>query len=132
MSTPYNQDYSPPVPVLHVRLSAPGDAPQSGLLTGIVDTGSDGTLVPSSVLEAVEAIAVGDAVLRGILGDTRVVHLFEVDLHLEDVVLPGVLAAADDQGQEVILGRNVINKLILMLDGPAAELVLVGERPGRR
>jgi hypothetical protein len=103
MSLPYSQDYIPPIPVLRVRLSAPGEAPRTGWLTGLVDTGSDGTLIPSGELETAEAIPVGDALLRGILGDTRVVHLFEVDLHLDRVVLPNVLAAADDQGQEVTL-----------------------------
>jgi hypothetical protein len=97
-----------------------------------VDTGSDGTLIPSSELEAIEAIAVGEAVLRGILGDTRVVHLFEVDLHLDNLMLPSILAAADDQGQEIILGRNVINKLILLLDGPAAQIELLDQRPRSR
>lgn len=36
--------------------------------------------------------------------------------------LPSVQIVADDQGDEVILGRNVLNKLVLTLEGPRGTL----------
>jgi hypothetical protein len=107
MSIPYDSSYLPPMPVLRLRLSAPGEAPQDAPLSAIVDTGSDTTLIPSAYLEQVEAIASGDAVLRGVLGETREVHLYEVDLHSDTLVLPGVLVVGDDYGTEAIIGRNI-------------------------
>jgi hypothetical protein len=82
MSTPYTTAYTPPAPVLNIRLAAPGDAPRVGPLSAVVDTGADGTLIPTEYLEQVEAVGVGDAFLHGVLGETREVHLYEVDLHL--------------------------------------------------
>lgn len=125
----YDSRYDPALPVLAIRLSAPGEAPRGELLTAIVDTGADGTLVPTSYLELAEAIGVGDAILRSVLGEVREVHLFEVDLHLDALTLPGVLVAADDQGNEVLLGRNVLNKLILLLDGQSRQTDLLESRP---
>jgi predicted aspartyl protease len=99
------------------------------MLTAIIDTGADAILIPSEYLEAVEAIGSGDAVLHGVLGETREVHLFEVDIHIDSLILPGVIAVADDHGNEVVIGRSVLNKLILLLDGPHGETDLFERRP---
>ncbi|MFQ5859514.1 MAG: hypothetical protein ACE5LU_28280 [Anaerolineae bacterium] len=37
----------------------------------------------------------------------------------DNPALPGISAVGDDQGDEIILGRNVLNQLRLLLDGPA-------------
>jgi hypothetical protein len=129
MSAPYDSFYTPPMPVLRLHLSAPGEPPSDAPLSAIVDTGADATLVPSAYLEQVEAVASGDAVLRGVLGEAREIHLYEVDLHLDTLLLPGVLVVGDDYGSEVILGRNVLNKLILLLDGRRGETDLLERRP---
>jgi hypothetical protein len=42
-----------------------------------------------------------------------------LDLHLDNsIVLPSIDVVSDPIGREVILGRNVLNKLRLLLDGP--------------
>lgn len=51
-------------------------------------------------------------------GKRRSVDIFTVDLILAGLRLPSVEVIGDVQGQEVVLGRNVLNKLKLMLDGP--------------
>lgn len=38
------------------------------------------------------------------------------------MLLPGVVVAGDDDGREVLLGRNVLNKLILCSTGRAMRL----------
>jgi hypothetical protein len=52
-----------------------------------------------------------------------------VDLHLDALTLPSVLVAADDQGDEILLGRNVLNTLILLLDGQSLQIDLFESRP---
>lgn len=47
-------------------------------------------------------------------------NLFLVDVHIGENVLPHVQVVGDEVGDEVILGRDVLNKLKLLLDGPAA------------
>jgi len=59
-----------------------GEPPQVRPLSALVDTGSDGTLIPTHSLEQVEAIDVGDAILHGVLGEAREVHLYEADLRM--------------------------------------------------
>ncbi|HLF28093.1 MAG TPA: hypothetical protein VJG32_17315 [Anaerolineae bacterium] len=113
MSTPYDSSYTPPAPVLNVRLAVAGEPSQVGPLPAIVDTGSDGTLIPIRHLESIEAIGLGDAILHGVLGETREVHLYEVDIQVDSTLLPGMIVVGDDHGDEIILGRNVLNRLIL-------------------
>ena len=129
MSTPYDSAYTPAAPVLSIYLTAPGDQPRLEPINALVDTGSDGTLVPIRYLEQIEAIDVGDAILHSVLGEAREIHLYEVDLYVGALVLPGVIVVGDDQGSEVLLGRNVLNKLILLLDGPHKETELFEKRP---
>jgi predicted aspartyl protease len=132
MNIPYDSAYDPPAPVLSIRLAAPGEPPQVRPLSVVVDTGSDGTLIPTHYLEQVEAIDLGDAILHGVLGEAREVHLYEVDLHIGARLLPSVIVVGDDQGSEVLLGRNVLNKLILLLDGQTGETELFETRPSWR
>ncbi len=47
-------------------------------------------------------------------------NLFLVDVRIGESVLPHVQVVGDEVGDEVILGRDVLNKLKLLLDGPAA------------
>lgn len=129
MSVPYNTDYTPPIPVLSIRLAAPGEASQVEPLSAILDTGSDGTLIPSQYLERVEAIDLGDAVLRSVLGEAREVHLYEVDMYIDSLLLPSVVVVGNDHDDEVLLGRNILNKLILLLDGQRNETELFEQRP---
>jgi hypothetical protein len=97
MKQDYDSRFDPPPPILAIRLSAAAEVSRGALLTAIVDTGADGTLIPSAYLEEAGAIGVGDAVLRSVLGEVREVHLY-----------PLVLSACDlhPQLRPVRLHRN--------------------------
>lgn len=41
------------------------------------------------------------------------------------MTLPGVYVVGDDLGEEIVLGRDVLNRLRLLLDGPAALMQLL-------
>lgn len=53
------------------------------------------------------------------LGEARDVELYEVDLYVGDWLLPGVIVVSNERMPEVLLGRNVLNELALLLDGPS-------------
>ena len=44
-------------------------------------------------------------------------------------LLPAVPVVADRRGKEIILGRNVLNKLILLLDGLHQQTDVLTRRP---
>ncbi|MFB0534001.1 MAG: hypothetical protein ACETWR_03350 [Anaerolineae bacterium] len=56
MSHPYDADYNPPIPTLEITLIAVSGDQKAGPLPAIVDTGADGTIVPTSHLEQIGAL----------------------------------------------------------------------------
>ncbi len=119
MSTPYSQAYFPPAPVLMVSLAAPEEASQVGLHPALIDTGADGTFIPTVLLEELDVPVVYATNVRSHLGEgLRRVSVHKVDILLDAVRLPNIEVVSDDWGSEIILGRNALNKLQLLLDGP--------------
>ena len=51
--------------------------------------------------------------------------MHRIDVLFDSIRLPGVEVVGDDWGNEIIIGRNVLNLLRLLLDGPdeAVELM---------
>lgn len=49
-------------------------------------------------------------------------RMFPVDMGVGSLRLPAVEVVGDEQGDEIILGRNVLNRLRLLLDGPGTLL----------
>ncbi len=129
MSEAYLTSYFPPIPVFSVHLAPVGEAPQIGPLTAIVDTGADATIVPLKYLDEMDIPADYPAQLRGPWGNARLVQVYTIDLIISDMRLPGLEIVGDEMGNEVILGRNILNRLILLLDGPGQQSDIYSQRP---
>ncbi|MFQ5340263.1 MAG: hypothetical protein ACE5F6_01820 [Anaerolineae bacterium] len=84
---------------------------------------------PSSLryLRGIGARRAFEAGLRSQWGERRTVFLYLVDLQIGEVVLPGVYVVGDELGEETVLGRNVLNQLRVLLDGPAALTQLLND-----
>jgi hypothetical protein len=48
--------------------------------------------------------------------------MFTVDVGVGSLCLSAIEVVGDERDEEIILGRNVINELCLLLDGPSALL----------
>lgn len=119
-SIPFSRDYWPPAPVLPVRLCFPDHAPQHNESDALVDTGADGTMAPLVLLEQLGVPVSHMVNLRSHVGDNVFrAAVYGVDLIVGDKLrLPGIEVVSDDWGDQIILGRNVLNRLRLILDGP--------------
>mgnify|MGYP001820163023 FL=1 len=115
---PYDGSYSPPVPVCQVSFSVARTGQSIGPLSAILDTGADGTLVPQRYLDAIGARRVMETGLRSQWGERRVVYLYLVTLQISAIELPGTYVVGDERSDEIVLGRNVLNRLKIWLDGP--------------
>lgn len=115
----YSAQYDPPLPVCDVVMTVPS----TGLrvpLRATIDTGADGTIMPVRYLRQIGARRAFEANLRSQWGERRVVYLCLVDLQVGNITLPGLSVVGDELGEEAVVGRNVLNRLRLLLDGPAA------------
>ncbi|MEW5988680.1 MAG: retroviral-like aspartic protease family protein [Chloroflexota bacterium] len=119
----YNSNYHPPMPVVEIWVSSLENPGEGVALTALVDSGSDTTFIPITHLQTLKAERVRKARVRGIRGGSYSVDMYMVKIVIGPYELFGVRAVGDKQG-EVILGRNVLNELIVTLNGLAHEVVL--------
>jgi predicted aspartyl protease len=126
MSRNYSLDFYPPMPMLQVRLGIADTGLSTQELLGIVDTGADSTIVPIALLDEIEASIEGFSTARGPWGDSHPVNLYAVDAIIEGITLPGIIVIGDEEGDEVVLGRNVLNRLKMLLDGLKLQTDIVG------
>jgi len=88
-------------------------------LTALVDSGSDVTLIPINILQAVGARHTKTKQLRGVTGVAKRVGLYLVSIRISTHIAHVVHVVAGDKATEVILGRDVLNHHVVTLDGPA-------------
>ncbi len=118
-----------PFPVLPVILRQIDGSAKTSPLPALVDSGADVTIAPKALLTTVGAEEIFSGHLRAHWGGRRPVTVSLVDLEVEGQFLPGIEVVGDEQGQDVLLGRNVLNKLIVLLDGPGRSTDVLSRRP---
>ena len=114
------------MPILDVWIAAPEERAWSGPFIAIVDTGADFTIVPLSLLSSLNPPVVRPATLSSQWQEEYFIYVYEIDLRLGNAVLPAIDVAGDPHSNEVLLGRNVLNRLDLRLQGPAQLTHLLG------
>lgn len=131
MSFPYARQSAFPFPILPITLHRADGAAISPLLHAQVDTGAEMTIVPAHYLQPVAADFLQTVRLRSHWGEPRIVKLYLVDLLIGAERLSAVEVAADKQDDGILLGRNLLNRLILLLDGVHTATDLLTRRPSR-
>lgn len=132
MNQRYDHTYRPPIPVLSLRLYSSAGDTFSDLLTALVDTGSDASLIPQRLLIEIGAEETAPGWLVSITGDRKPIALYFVDVIINNATLAGIRVIEDPDADDVIMGRDVLNKLPLFLDGPQATLTIFDERTAGR
>jgi predicted aspartyl protease len=116
----YSLDYIPAMPVVEVNLSVPDRDEPAITATALVDSGSDGTMIPVDLLATVGARYVGQARIRSVLGGSQSINLYLVSLRIGAFQIQTVQVIANPKTDEVILGRDVLNQLEVTLNGVAS------------
>jgi len=89
----------------------------TGVLSAFVDSGADATIVPVHYLRPLALQIDSRKYLRSQWGERRIVDVYLLDVIIRDIRIPVVEIVADDEGDEVILGRNILNYLRVVLNG---------------
>lgn len=111
------KNVSIPLPVLSIHIGRPGERPLLGPLTGLVDTGADMTILPIAFMNQLKLGRYGKGRLFGQWGEPHSVGFYLIEMEVGGLRFTNIQIAADDVMKEVVLGRNVLNKLPLFLDG---------------
>lgn len=118
-SCEYEYTYLPAMPIVEIVLGNVETGIQGNKITAVIDSGADSCVFPIKYLDAIGSESIRKAQMVGVAGIGVQVELHLLSLHLGSISIRGVEAVADKQNDETIIGRNVLNQLIVILDGIA-------------
>ena len=122
----YVHHYEPAKPIIELEMSLPGRAKPRVATVMLVDSGADKTMITSDILDALNAKPIDHIRIRGLFGASRSTKLYVVDLHIGRHHIHAVEVAALPAGEENILGRDVLNHLVVTLNGLASVTEVAG------
>ena len=114
----YDTAHDPAMPVVEVRIGAV-NTPPTLRLTALIDSGSDGTIIPLPELKRIAARKYQKKWMRTITGQRAQVDLYLVSLQVGALQPVRLAVAGDAQVNEAIVGCDLLNQLVVKLDGPA-------------
>jgi predicted aspartyl protease len=116
----YDDSYDPPAPILPVRIGSPG-GDGAVLLPGLADSGADCTLIPPVIVRRLRLPRIGHIELTGLAGGGGRAALHAAFV---EIAHAGVFARLAAFGSELIVGRDLLNRIVALLDGPRLRLRL--------
>ncbi len=120
---PYDSSSEPPAPVVPVRIAAPG-RPEHGIaVPALVDSGADLTVVPVSVAAVADLTPIGRVNVEGVAGTVARAAVYAAEIEINGV---REIAEVIALGGQTLLGRNLLNRWVLVLDGPRLRLEMTG------
>lgn len=113
--------FSPPAPVARVSLRDPQSGGVQTEVPMLLDTGADVSLLPKSAVDSLGSAALSDKLyeLVGFDGSKSFAPVVRVELIFLSRTFRGQFLLIEQEWG--ILGRNVLNALPLLLDGPRLE-----------
>ena len=118
MITRYSRNYFPPAPAAQVVIAVPIENTRTEPISAFIDTGADATLVPLNYLLNVDAPRTEEMMISSQWGEGRRVWLYLVNIQIGEILISDIEVVGDEMSDEIILGRDVLNQLRLLLDGP--------------
>jgi predicted aspartyl protease len=120
ISFDYDSDYLGPArPVAEVSISNPDNSDDAVLVTGLLDSGADATMIPVHLLKRIGAEKVDQRRMTDASDLSYLVDIYEVAVRIGIFTIPQVHAIANRKNREVTIGRDVLNYLIVTLNGLA-------------
>ena len=113
------EHYTPSAPVLDITIKPqPATKEQTGtMVRALVDSGADATMLPEKLLVEIGALKVDRRRSPGVYGQVRTVSVYPVDVQIGLLFIPSIQAIGVADDDEPLIGRNVLNHLIVTLDG---------------
>lgn len=115
----YNNTYDPPAPFMPITVDGLDSTKAPVTVSAFVDSGADGTMLPLDILQAVGAVYEDRIWLSGTTGGRQQLDSYTVSIHIETETAHAISAIAMPAGSEPLIGRDVLNQLVITLHGIA-------------
>ncbi len=112
----YSPRLDPPAPILEIQVENPFQKELRRTASAVLDIGSDITAIPQFLLRALKLKDSSKVSMTGIDGMTLQHNAYLVNLTVEGFPFER-LEVIDWRGDEVLLGRDVLNEFEITLDG---------------
>jgi hypothetical protein len=112
----YDSSFDPPAPVADVSVLHPDSGRASGRLRGKLDIAADLTVIPLRLVSELRLNHKGHCWTKGYDGTLCRRPVYYVRLKLDEFDLTSVRCVATERN-DVLVGRNVLNRFLLVLDG---------------
>jgi len=117
----YDHGYNPASPIIEIKVDGYSQIAQPVILQALIDSGADGTMLPTQVLEKADASYVDSVRMSGVFGVKEQRDRYRVRIQIGNIIINGIDAVATDSETECLIGRDVLNQFVVTLDGLAAE-----------
>lgn len=104
---------------MDVILLAPDAEQRTVSLPAFVDSGADGTIVPVRHRKGIDAPKVGITFIRSQWHERHRMVTYQIDIQIDTLTVRNIEVVGDAISDEIVLGRDVLNRLRVLLDGIA-------------
>ena len=120
-SADYDAHYDPAMPIVELTLAGSVEG-QALTRMAMVDSGADATLLSQADLQQLGAELIGWGRMVGVSGISQRIPIYAVKLTIGQIYLGTIRVLGHRASTEPIIGRNVLNQLIVTLNGLAQVL----------
>jgi hypothetical protein len=119
---PYPSQVHPPAPFVNLMLRNPLTGSELRDVPAQLDTAADRTLLPTSLVQALNLPQIRSIPIGGIGGFFQLMPSYPVLLAIDNLPAQNCEVIADPNEAWVLLGRDVLNAHRILLDGPRLAL----------
>jgi Retroviral aspartyl protease len=114
----YNRQVEPPAPFMHVSLKCLETGKSLDNLPALVDTAADRTVIPGRLVALLALVPLEEVLVAGLGGQVFSAPTYKVELTFRMLLPQKVALIAHDEEPFILLGRDILNRHRLLLDGP--------------
>lgn len=119
----YNQEVDPPAPFVEVIVANRMIRRKRQTIPALIDTGADFSAIPYSLVEQLALYATGKVYVEDIQLQLIPTFLYGVRVTVADLTIQNLEVITVDF-DHAIVGRDLLNRLYLRLDGPELQFEL--------
>lgn len=127
LSFEYDTSYYPAAPFADIEVNGYDDSLGTRSMWAMIDSGADASVIPIRILNVIGADYKETSWMRGTAGGRVEVDLYLVAIRIGSNLINGLHVIGSPNQNEAIIGRDVLNRLVVTLNGHAETTEIVVE-----